>query len=140
MHARVVAPREDFAVPEDFLDWHPTTHHGRGDPVALARRFLDAAPPAAREPSLFYVWGHSFEFGTEEQWARMEALCALFGGRDDVWRATNLEICRYVLAFRTLRGTLDGRRVENPTAIPLFLLFEGRRVLLAPGARLEVAP
>lgn len=135
VHARVVAPRGDFAVPEDFLDWHPTTHHRAEDAEALADRFL-AAPPdaAAAEPALFYVWGHSFEFGSEEDWARFEALCAKFDGRDGVWRATNIEICRYVLAFRALRGSLDGRILENPTAIPLFLRLGGREILLAPGA------
>ena len=135
VHARVVAPRGDFAVPEDFLDWHPTTHHRAEDVEALADRFL-AAPPdvAAAEPALFYVWGHSFEFGSEEDWARFEALCAKFDGRDGVWRATNIEICRYVLAFRALRGSLDGRILENPTAIPLFLRLGGREILLAPGA------
>jgi len=140
VHARVVAPREDFAVPADFLDWAPTTHHSRADADALARRFLDAPDPATAEPRLFYVWGHSFEFGSEEAWGRMDALCSLFGSRDDVWPATNIEICRYVLAFRALRGTLDGRRVENPTAVPLFLLLGGRRVLLAPGAAASLAP
>ena len=138
VHARVVAPRGDFAVPEDFLDWHPTTHHRAEDAEALADRFL-AAPPdaAAAEPALFYVWGHSFEFGSEEDWARFEALCAKFDGRDGVWRATNLEICRYVLAFRALRGSLDGRRLENPTAIPLWLAANGRTFVLAPGGTKE---
>lgn len=141
VHARVVDRRADFAVPEDFLDWHPTTHHRAEDAEALADRFL-ASPPdaAAAEPALLYVWGHSFEFGSEEDWSRFEALCAKFDGRDGVWRATNLEICRYVLAFRALRGTLDGRVIENPTAVPLWLLAGGREILLAPGARLDLAP
>ena len=113
------------------------------EPTVLRRVVLppeDAAGPAAADPALFYVWGHSFELGSEEDWARLEALCAKFDGRDDVWRATNLEVCRYVLAFRALRCTLDGRVLENPTAVPLCLLLGGRRALLAPGARLEVAP
>ena len=131
---RVVASRDDFAVPADFLDWNPTMHHSRPDAADLTRRFLDAADTADAEPALFYVWGHSFEFRTEEDWAKMDALCALFGGRDDVWAATNVEICRYVLAFRALRGSLDGRILENPTAIPLFLRLGGREILLAPGA------
>ena len=132
VHARVVATRADFAVPADFLAWAPTTHHGRGDAADLARTFLDAADPATAEPALFYVWGHSFEFRSEEDWERMDALCALLA-RDDVWAATNIEICRYVLAFRALRATLDGRVLENPTAIPLCLRVDGRPVLLAPG-------
>ena len=86
------------------------------------------------------MWGHSYEFRTEEDWAKMDALCALFDGRDDVWAATNVEICRYVLAFRALRGSLDGRILENPTAIPLWLVADGRPVVLKPGERLVRKP
>ncbi len=140
VHARVVASRDDFAVPADFLDWNPTMHHSRPDAADLARRFLDAADTPAAEPSLFYVWGHSYEFRTEEDWAKMDALCALFDGRDDVWAATNVEICRYVLAFRALRGSLDGRILENQTAFPLWLVAGGRPVVLKPGERLVRKP
>ncbi len=139
VHARVVASRDDFAVPADFLDWNPTMHHSRSDAADLARRFLGAADAPAAEPSLFYVWGHSYEFRTGEDWAAMDALCALFGGRDDVWPATNVEICRYVLAFRALRGTLDGRILENPTAVPLWLRAGGRDLLLPPGGSVAMS-
>ena len=140
IHARVVESRGDFAVPADFLAWAPTTHHGKPDAADLARKFLDMPDPDAAEPALFYVWGHSFEFRTEDDWAKMDALCALFDGRDDVWRATNLEICRYVLAFRALRGTLDGRVLENPTAVPLWLVAGGRPFVLRPGERHAETP
>ncbi|MBQ6102983.1 MAG: hypothetical protein IJL06_04855, partial [Kiritimatiellae bacterium] len=139
VHARVCATRTDFAVPADFLDWSPTTHHGRPDAADLARKFLDAEDPATAEPSLFYVWGHSFEFRSEEDWEKMDALCALVA-RDDVWTATNVEICRYVLAFRALRSTLDGRVLENPTAIPLWLFHDGRPVVLACTAAEKAEP
>jgi peptidoglycan/xylan/chitin deacetylase (PgdA/CDA1 family) len=138
VHARICAARSDFAVPEDFLAWGPTIHQNRPDAAEVARKFLDAADPATAEPALFYCWGHSFEFRTEEDWAAMDALCALFGGRDDVWAATNAEICRYVLAFRALHGTLDGRVLENPTAVPLWLVAGGKPVVLQPGGTLRL--
>ena len=138
VHARICVARSDFAVPEDFLSWGPTIHQNRPDAAEVARKFLDVADPATAEPALFYCWGHSFEFRTEEDWAAMDALCALFGGRDDVWAATNAEICRYVLAFRALRGTLDGRVLENPTAVPLWLVAGGKPVVLQPGGTLRL--
>ena len=137
VHARIVSPWADFAVPADFLRWAPTTHHGRSEAADLARQFLDAPDPATAEPALFYCWGHSFEFRTEEDWEKMDALCALFGGRDDVWAATNVEICRYVLAFRALRGMLDGRLLENPTAVPLWLVAGGKPLVLRPGEAVD---
>ena len=45
---------------------------------------------------MMYVWGHSFEFRTEEDWALMEQFCQLAGGREDTWYATNIEIVDYM--------------------------------------------
>jgi hypothetical protein len=131
--ARATTSTYKFKLPRYWLKWQPTC--GITDPnlFKYAQKFLDTE---CTEDMLFYVWGHSYEFRTEEDWAKMDALCALFGGRDDVWAATNVEICRYVLAFRALRGSLDGRILENPTAIPLWLVAGGRPVVLKPGERL----
>ena len=38
---------------------------------------------------MMYVWGHSFEFRTEEDWALMEQFCQLAGGREDTWYAVS---------------------------------------------------
>lgn len=42
------------------------------------------------------------------------------GGRDDIWYATNIEICDYAEAFGRLYFSADGNLVHNPTAIDLW--------------------
>ena len=99
-------------MPEDFLAWHPTCHYRD------ALEFVDDVLCETRPlPLLFYIWGHSYEFDRGvKNWQFMEYLAARLGGRDDIWYATNIEICRYLKAVRALQFSTDGRRVYNPSA------------------------
>ena len=46
----------------------------------------------AESPSIFYIWGHSYELDIRDTWERMEELCKLISGRDDIFYGTNSEI------------------------------------------------
>ena len=92
-----VEASHSFALPQDWLRLCPTCHHNDPALFPLTQRFLDEDGPA---PALFYLWGHSYEFEEDGNWARMEEFLQLAGGRPEVWYATNLEVYRYVTAFR----------------------------------------
>lgn len=74
---------------------------------------------------MFYVWGHTFEFENNNNWDVIERLLSTVGGRDDIWYATNMEIYEYVQAFQSLDISVDGRRIVNPTKIPLWVEIDG---------------
>lgn len=58
-------------------------------------------------------------------------------GRKDIWYATNMEICAYVLAWKQVYASVDGRCLHNPTSYT-FWLEEGDKVYtLAPGETLH---
>lgn len=40
---------------------------------------------------IFYVWGHSYEFDGDGNWDRIEKLCKMLSGRDDIFCCTNSE-------------------------------------------------
>lgn len=130
-YCRTTGATGEFGLPRDFLEWHPTCHHSAAFSGELAERFLN--PPRYRRATLLYIWGHSFEFEHGGQWAEMERLCASLAGREDVWYATNQEIADYVTAARSLIFSLDGTRVQNPTAARIDCLFGGRPLTLEPG-------
>lgn len=94
-YARVVPSKRGFGFPERFLEWFPTMHHGDPDRLAIARAFLEGPDDGLK---LFYIWGHAYEFDYSDgdHWAEMEELCALLGGRDDVWYATNMDVYNFV--------------------------------------------
>ncbi len=131
VYARAVAPAaRRFSLPEDFLDWHPTAHHNGGI-EEIGRDFLAAT--TEYEPLLCYIWGHSFEFAGKNNWDVMERFCALMAGHDEIWYATNIAICEYVLAARRLVWSVAGDSVRNPTSTDIYGFSNGEPCVIPAG-------
>lgn len=86
-YCRTIDATHAFSLPDRVL-LHPTCHFKDAAMEKLAEQFLAATPD---EPMLFYVWGHSYELVTEDDWQRFEAFCRTVSGHDDVWYCTNIE-------------------------------------------------
>ena len=120
-YSRTTKSTLDFKLPTEWLAWHPTCHHANKEIFNLADKFLNE-PLNPKDPAkLFYIWGHSYEFNMRNDWERMEELCELLGGHDDVWYATNMEIYRYCRSFSRLKYSADGKIIYNPTAVKIWL-------------------
>lgn len=126
-----------FALPEDWYCWLPTAHHTNLHALDWAREFaalrVNDLYLDDRHPRLFYLWGHSYEFDHDGSWDRMEQLCDILAGGDDVWRATNMEIYDYVTAFRSLVFSADGTVCYNPTLLDLYFETDGGVTRVHPG-------
>ncbi len=131
-----------FMLPEDWYRWIPTAHHNNPHALDWAREFaglrVENAYVDNRYPRLFYLWGHSYEFDRDGNWDRIEQLCEILGGREDVWYATNIEICDYVHAYRSLVFSADGTRVYNPTVTELCFETERGLCTVRPGETVSV--
>ena len=130
-YSRTTRSTNGFAIPEDFMQWHPTCHH-KGDIMNKLEIFKN---PPRRVPCmmLFYVWGHSYEFDNDNNWELIEEFCAAASGLEDVWYATNIEIYDYVCALRALRFSADCSIVYNPSAIPVWFTADGNTVKVEAG-------
>ena len=126
-----------FLLPEDWYSWMPTAHHNNPHVLEWARQFTDLRVQEAygdnRYPRLFYLWGHSYEFDRNGNWDRIEALFEILGGKEDSWYATNIEICDYTNAFRSLLFSADDTRVYNPTALEVCFETEKGICAVRPG-------
>ena len=130
VYSRTVEDTMNFALPSDFMRWHPTCHHDK-----VTDAFIDdfLNPPDYRNISLLYIWGHSFEFERNDNWEHIDHLCDRLHGRQDVWYAANIEIYEYVTAMRALVISADGNILYNPTAATLWLLVGDRKICLPAG-------
>lgn len=88
-YGRTVGVTHGFALPKNPMLLEATCHHDDERLFELAERFLEE--PVAEEPMLFYIWGHSYEFDVNHNWERIERLCELLAGRDDIFYGTNAE-------------------------------------------------
>ena len=126
-----------FLLPEDWYRWMPTAHHNNPDLFDYIDKFLsldlNRGWPSGRDPRLFYMWGHAYEFNNCDNWDRLEAICEKLGGNGDVWYASNIEIRDYIEAYRAMHVSADGRRVYNPTVTDLCFCENEKNYKIAPG-------
>ena len=116
---RTVISTHDFSIPNDWLRLAATCHHNDPQLDALCDRFLNDSAPFGSK--LFYLWGHSYEFEADNNWERIEKFCERMGGHDDIWYATNIEICDYVDAYRHLIYSANGDTIHNPTSTDVWV-------------------
>ncbi len=138
VYARTTQSTYRFSLPTDFLEWHPTCHHADPRLSELADDFFGGSPTAIekhREPWLFYLWGHSYEFDNADNWEVIRRFCARCADNEkDVWFATNIEIYEYVTAYNRLVYSFDGERVFNPSALPVWVEVRGKTYRIDGGA------
>lgn len=129
-YSRTVQSHGWFHLPENFLAWHPTCHHGQ-DLMNKCREFR--SQPSWAQMPLFYVWGHSYEFDRENNWELMEEFCKTVSGDETVWYATNIEIMDYIKAMRGLKFSVDKKTIYNPAAIPVWVGVDGEAFQIEAG-------
>lgn len=134
-YARTVEATHRFDLPNDWLTMPATCRHRDPELMNLARRFAEGKPYRAE---MFYLWGHSYEFEADNNWHVIEEFAEYMGGRDDIWYATNIEICDYVNAWRSMHISADGRRFYNPSAIVLWLSVNGKIYTLDAGKEIYI--
>ena len=128
-YSRGVHSHYGFGLPTKWLEMPATCHQADERVFELANKFVNEDALASWSSTngwLFYIWGHSFEYRTEEDWERMEKLCALLSNREDVWYATNIEIYDYIEAYRSLNYSVDMKSVYNPSGVDVWLKHAGK--------------
>lgn len=88
-YARTTKSTYSFDFPNELPLLHPTCRFNDSRLFELADDFIKLNPSAN---SVFYVWGHSFEFLTEEDWKRFEEFCKIVSFRDDIFYCVNSEL------------------------------------------------
>ena len=134
----------EFQLPVDFHNWIPSAHHKNPSILEYVDDFLaidlknPTMRPAIRYPRLLYVWGHAYEFDTDNNWELIEEICQKLTTDKDIWFATNIEFYDYVTAYKRLEYSADGKRIHNPSAITVWLDVGGVIHSIAPGETIKV--
>ena len=140
LYARTTIQTENFDIPEDWLRLTTTCRHKNPRLMELAKKFNEpmASYKWAKHPRLFYLWGHTYEFDTDDNWNVIEEFAEYMGGREDVWYATNIEIFRYIQAFDRLVFSSDNTIIYNPSAIDVYLDILGSEIVVPAGKTISV--
>ena len=130
-YARTTFATERFDLPHNWLTLDPTCHHDHPRLHELTETFLSAK--AEREPMLFYLWGHSYEFEMHDNWTVIERFLEQVSGKPEVWYCTNIALYDYVQAYRQLVWSADGHTLHNPSAQTVWLQVDGLAVQVSAG-------
>ena len=136
-YSRTTNTTKSFYLPDDFMIWNPTCHHDNPALFELLENFKNLT--GAHRMSLMYVWGHSHDLDRNGNWDRIEKFCAEASGMEDVWYATNIEICDYVTAMRCLEISADGTMIYNPSATAVYAKENGREFVIEGGKTVNFA-
>ena len=93
---------------------------------------------ARKNPKLFYIWGHSFEFDRNDNWQHLNDICEALSGKEDIWHGTTMEIYEYVKAYEALVYSADGCRVYNPTLQTIWFDDDGKMYCIKPGETIVI--
>ena len=139
-YSRTTVSTRGFALPKDWLRLPATCHHNDPKLDELTDEFvsLDLSKQYNKQPKLFYLWGHSYEFNNNGNWDVIERFCEKIGGHDDIWYATNGMIYDYVKAYESLDFTLDGDAVFNPTSTDVCFVSDGTEYDVKAGESLRI--
>lgn len=137
-YARTTMSTRGFGLPSNWLTLNPTCHHNDPSLMQLADRFINMN--VTRDSQMFYLWGHTYEFDDNNNWEVFEKFAPHIGGHEDIWYATNMEICEYMEAFKRLEFTLDESMVYNPNAVPIWFTAgeDGSDYVINPGETLQI--
>jgi hypothetical protein len=136
VYSRTTISTYDFRIPTDWMRLTATCHHNSPELKSLSKRFVEEK--VTRAPYLFYLWGHSYEFESNNNWEVIEDFARYTGNRDDIWYATNIEIYDYIDAYSRLVFSADGRRVKNPSCIKVCFEHNGKLIEIEAGTMVEI--
>lgn len=136
VYARTVQSHHNFNLPTNWLRWGATCHHKDPELLRLAHRFIEE--DVKKDPYLFYLWGHSYEFEADDNWDVIEEFLSYIAGKDDVWYATNIEIYEYTEAFHRLVYSADGGMVYNPSNMAVCFVVDNKAYEVAAGATIRL--
>ena len=137
-YARTTECDESFNLPQDWLRLKGTARHINPRLMELCDRFLNTTIATYTPAKLFYLWGHSYEFVSDNNWEVIEKFGKKMGGHDDIWYATNVEIYDYCEAYKKLRFNAEGDACMNLSSMDLYFQNKDKIYCVKSGETLHL--
>ena len=127
-----------FNLPEDWYRWYATCHHN--DAPKYTDLFI--AMENSGDLKCFFNWGHSYEFENNKNdpnkgWSMIEGVMQKLAAEEDIWKATNGDIYRYVEATKLVEVT--EKTVKNNSDMTVYYNINGKNVSIAPGKTFSIS-
>ena len=159
-YSRRTDPSGSFDIPESFYNWNPTMHvlwnGGVTDgPYVLPQKTKEFTELEPDEEVLFFIWGHSTDFGNFEgasnydpetdNWYLIEDCCeSIAASSDTIWNPTVIDYVDYVNSQRLLgiyKGSGNNILFDNTKGTKdVWVSIAGEPAVIEAGAAKEIDP
>lgn len=136
-YSRTTESTLKFTMPSDWLRMPATCHHKNPQLMELADKFLELK---SIKPSVFYVWGHAYEFEDNNNWYVIEDFCNKMAGKDDIWYCTNMELYTAWVDYTRLESSADGHSIYNPSLRSVWVCDKKKNVYEIPSGQTIFIP
>tara|TARA_A100000164_G_scaffold359053_1_gene371296 strand:- start:1591 stop:2490 length:900 start_codon:yes stop_codon:yes gene_type:complete len=129
-NARTVKASYNFELPQNHYLWNPTCHDNEA--LNYLQEYISLNSPTL---SLFYVWGHSWEFRDTLRNENILKFCHEIGNRNDIWYTGAGTFTNYHASLKALEIT--DKEITNPEGNGIVYFKEkGQLKSLYPGEKL----
>jgi peptidoglycan-N-acetylglucosamine deacetylase len=130
-NARTVNDTYEFNLPTNYLIWNPTCHDSKA--LDYLDKYLGLDKP---ELSLFYVWGHSWEFGDKKRLDNIIKFCQQIGKKSDIWYVGSGPYIEYLKSLKKVE--IHENEIINPSGNQSVWIQTSTRLrILKPGEKIE---
>jgi len=142
VYSRTCENRYNPWVPAEPLAWPSTMHVLDESNLTLPERFEKMYTDNNRSVTgLFYAWGHSYEFETDNprrNWSNLERLFQSIAGKPDVWYCTNIQLFDYESARQRLVLAANRASAFNPSAVPVTVKADNKLIEIPAGQTIRL--
>lgn len=132
-YIRPTETTRSFAIPTDWYQWQNTCHQDEME--YFIKKLISEKENGSLK--LLAVWGHAFEMNPEyapdnKNKVRYDDLERIFSllDRDDIWKATNKDVCLYLKAAEAAEINKADGKIINNTDTDLYASVNGEKVLI----------
>lgn len=128
-YAREAGESYDFSAPLDWLQWNATAWSNNW------RTYTDRFMALEESDQLQMLTLACHAFDTPQGETSMAALCeyvfSTVASDSSIWKATNIELCKYIKAAKALEIT--SKNVYNPSKdVTVYMIIDGERYIAEP--------
>jgi peptidoglycan-N-acetylglucosamine deacetylase len=131
-NARTVGDSYTFNLPDTLLLWRPTCHDSKA--LEMLNKYIELKSDSL---TLFFVWGHAWEFKDPKRWKEINEFCQQIGNRNDIWYVGCGEFIDYQIALKKLVH-LNGFIINPEENKSVWYKDQGQIKLLQPGKKIKI--
>ena len=135
VYARSTKCQYNFNIPSNFYTYGGTCTISCQSFPKLVNKWIKLSPKTMK---MFYIWGHSYELDMFHEHKKTFDLYGKIANKEDTWYVTNIELFKYLNAFKKLRYYKNKNKFINNSNIDLYVKVNSDELIVKANSSLII--